>query len=214
MAITATLSQAELQRVAALAYEGLPIRVSLANDTFSAYDVEDTVATWDGIKVSGNGYADFRAVLGTGSYDPSDGRYEMPYIDAEFSATGAGFAYNSIYIVLGTFTSKNLSTVAVASNVVTLTTTTSHGLTTGDIVYITTSPASDYEGWRTVTGTPSSTEFTYSAILPDAGPTAITGTAKKLTEATSLHSLLIENPTKDLAAGQTQTYRILLATDN
>lgn len=214
MAITASLSQAELQRVAALAYEGLPIRVSLANDTFSAYDVDDTVATWDGLKLSGNGYSDFRAVLGTGAYDPSDGRYEMPYIDAEFSATGAGFTYTSIYIVLGTFTSKNLSNVSVSSNVVTLTTTTAHGLTTGNIVYITTSPASNYEGWRVVTGTPSSTEFTYSAVLPDVGSTAITGTAKKLTESTALHSLLVEDPNKNLAAGQTQTYRILLATDN
>lgn len=214
MAITASLSQAELQRVAALAYEGLPIRVSLANDTFSAYDVDDTVATWDGIKVSGNGYEDFRAVLGVGAYDPSDGRYEVPYIDAEFAATGSGFTYNSIYITLGTFTSKNLSSVSVSSNVVTLTTTTSHGLSTDDIVYITTTPASDYEGWRVVTGTPSATEFTYSAVLPDVGSTAITGTSKKLTENASLHSLLVENPTKDLAAGQTQTYRILLATDN
>lgn len=214
MAITASLSQAELQRVAALAYEGVPIRVSLANDTLDAYDVEDTVATWDSIKVSGGGYADFRAVLGTGSYDLSDGRYEMPYIDATFTATGAGFSYDSIYITLGTFTSKNLSTVSVSTNVVTLTTTTSHGLTTGDIVYITTTPASNYEGWRTVTGTPSSTEFTYSAVLPDIGSTAITGTSKKLTEATALHSLLVESPIKNLAAGQTQTYRILLATDN
>ena len=102
MALTATLSQKELERVAGLAYEGEDIRVSLANDPGSTLSSESTVAACDALKVSGGGYADFTDTIGSGSYDGSDERYEMPAIDALFSATGVGFTYNTIYVVIGT----------------------------------------------------------------------------------------------------------------
>jgi hypothetical protein len=213
MAITATLSQAELQRVASRAYEGLPIRVSLANEAVETLTVNSAVSSWDALQLSGNGYATYRTVIGTGSYDVGDNRYEMPFIDAEFSATGAGYSYNKIYIVLGSFTTSNLQTVAVSSNVATFTTTSAHGLTNGDIVYIDTTTASGFEGYKTATVV-NSTTFTINVVTPDAASTSISGTCNKLTESVSLHSLLTETPTKNLAAGQTQTYRILLATDD
>lgn len=214
MALTATLSQAELERVAQLAYEGLPIRVSLANDPTASLTAESTVAECDALKISGNGYLDFRSVISTGTYDAGDARYELPYIDAVFTATGAGYSFDSIYIVLGTFATVNLSSVEVTSNVVTITTATAHNLTTSDIVYLDTTPNGLYEGYRVVTGTPTSTTFTYSSVTGDLASTPLTGTASKLTEETALHSLLEETPIKNLAAGQTQTYRILLATDD
>jgi GTP cyclohydrolase III len=63
MALTASLSQKELERVAQLAYEGYAVRVSLANDVGATLDAEDTVAAWDALKVSGSGYADFRRLF-------------------------------------------------------------------------------------------------------------------------------------------------------
>lgn len=213
MAISATLAQAELQRVAGLAYEGFPIRVSLANEAVETLTANSSVSSWDALQISGNGYSSYRAVIGTGVYDPADQRYEMPFIDAAFTATGAGYSYNKIYIVLGAFTTSSLQTVAVSSNVATFTTAAAHGLTTGNTAYIDTTTTSIYEGFRTVTVV-NSTTFTINIVAPDVGSTAISGTCNKVTEATSLHSLLTESPLKSLSAGQSQTYRIMLATDD
>lgn len=213
MAITASLSQAELQRVAQLAYEARPIRVSLANEAVETLTVNSPTSSWDAIELTGNGYTSFRTIVETGAYDSSDARYEMPFIDATFTATGVGYSYNKIYIVIGDFSTVSLSTVAVSSNVATFVTSSAHGLTTGDTVYLDTTPDSIYEGYRTVTVVDSTT-FTISIVTGDVGTTSITGTCNKLTESSSLHSLLTESPLKSLAAGQTQTYRILLATDD
>lgn len=102
MAITVTLSQKEMERVAGLAYEGQDIRVSLAYDPGSSLSSESTVAACDALKISSGGYSDFTDTIGTGSYDGADGRYEMPQIDAVFTATGAGYTYNTVYVVIGT----------------------------------------------------------------------------------------------------------------
>lgn len=134
MAITATLSQKEMQRVAALAYESKAIRVSLAYDPGNTISSEALVTAWDAAKISGNGYADFTGTIAVGAYDVADQRYEMPQIDATFTATGAGYTYNKVYVVIGTE------------------------------LYV--------------------------------------------------HSVVTENPAIVMAAGQTQTYRIILATDN
>lgn len=109
MAVTVEISPNEFKRIAALAYEGKRIRVSLATVGLSGYDSSSTRAQWDAQKISGNGYADFTAVIGTGAYDASDLRYEMgelagsnTYIDAVFTATGAGYVYDRVYVVIGT----------------------------------------------------------------------------------------------------------------
>lgn len=214
MAITATISQAELQRVAQLAYEGRPVRVSLANDITSTLTAQSTVAACDALKVSGNNYADFYAKLSVGAYDSADARYELPYVDAVYTATGAGYQFNTIYVTLGSLTSVPISTIAVNSNVVTVVTSSAHGLTTNDRVNIDTNTTTVYEGFHVVTGTPSSTSFTYSSVLADVSATSYVGTIGKYTENSTLHSLLREDPLKLLAAGQTQTYRITFATND
>lgn len=134
MAITAQISQKELARVADLAYEGETITVMLCSVGASGYTVESTVANWQSVEKSGNGYVRFTAVASTGSYDATDGRHEVPLIDAAFTATGAGYSFDRVAIYV-------------------------------------------------------------------AG-------------ATYLHSLLTESPAQTLLAGQTKTYRILLATDD
>lgn len=101
MATTVTLSQKEMERVAGLAYEGLGIRVSLANDIGGTLTSESTVAACDALKVSGGGYADFTDTIGSGSYNGTTGRYEMPRVDATFTGTGVGFSYTTVYVVIG-----------------------------------------------------------------------------------------------------------------
>ena len=134
MALTTTISQKELQRVAALAYEGETLKVMLCSVGATGYTAESTVANWQSVEKSGNGYVRYSTTIAAGSYDAVDGRYEMPAIDAAFTATGAGYSYDRI------------------------------------ICYI--------DG------------------------------------ATYIHSLIVEDPNITLAAGQTQTYRIQLVTDD
>jgi hypothetical protein len=134
MAITTTISQKELARVANLAYEGETLKVMLCSVGASGFTAESTVANWQSVEQSGSGYVRFSSVIATGSYDATDARYEIPALDAAFTATGAGYTYDRI------------------------------------VVYI--------DG------------------------------------ATYIHSLIVEDPNIALAAGQTQTYRIQLVTDD
>jgi len=134
MALTTTISQKELARVANLAYEGETLKVMLCTVGLSGYTSESTVANWQSVEQSGNGYVRYSELIATGAYDATDARYEIPAIDAAFTATGAGYTYDRI------------------------------------VVYI--------DG------------------------------------ATYIHSVIVENPNITLAAGQTQTYRIQLTTDD
>lgn len=134
MAISVSISQKELQRVAALAYEGETIKVMLASVGASGFTAESTVANWQSVEKSGNGYVRFSQVIAAGAYDATDARYEIPAINAAFTATGAGYTYDRI------------------------------------IIYI--------DG------------------------------------ATYIHSMIVEDPNIALAAGQTQTYRVNLSTDD
>ena len=134
MALTTTISQKELERVAALVYEGETLKVMLCSVGASGFTAESTVANWQTVEQSGNGYVRYSEVIATGAYDAVDARYEIPAIDADFVASGAGYTYDRI------------------------------------VVYI--------DG------------------------------------ATYIHSLITEDPNIALAAGQTQTYRIQLTTDD
>jgi hypothetical protein len=134
MALTTTVSQRELARVAGLAYEGETLKVMLCSVGVSGFTAESTVANWQSVEQSGNGYVRFSSVIATGAYDAVDARYEIPALDAAFTATGAGYTYDRI------------------------------------VVYI--------DG------------------------------------STYIHSLIAEDPNIALAAGQTQTYRVQLVTDD
>jgi hypothetical protein len=100
MAIVVSLSQKELKRVAELAYEGETVKVMLCSAGVSGFTVESTVANWQTVEQSGNGYTRYSEVVGTGSYNISTSRYEVPSIDAAFSATGAGYSYDRIIIYI------------------------------------------------------------------------------------------------------------------
>lgn len=100
MAITVSLSQKELERIAALAYEGETLKVMLCNVGTTNYTAENTVAEWEAEEISGNGYARFSATIATGSYNTTNGRYELPSIDAIFSAVGGLLDYDTIVLFI------------------------------------------------------------------------------------------------------------------
>lgn len=100
MAITVSLSQKELERVAALAYEGETLKVMLCNVDTTNYTAENTVVQWQAQELSGNGYVRFSVTIGTGSYDTTDGRYEIPPIDAIFTADGGVLSYDRIVLYI------------------------------------------------------------------------------------------------------------------
>lgn len=96
MALTVTLSQREMKRVAGLAYEGETLKVMLCSVGSTGYTAESTVASWQSAEVSGNGYVRFSETIAAGTYDAVDARYEMPAVDALFNATGSGYSYDRI----------------------------------------------------------------------------------------------------------------------
>lgn len=108
---TTTISQKELARLAAAAYEGKSYRVSLGYNNTTGLTSESTTAAWDAVKLSGNGYADVTGTIATGAYDTTDARYEMPQIQAEFTASGGTLTYDTVYVVIDSNTYVHSITV-------------------------------------------------------------------------------------------------------
>jgi hypothetical protein len=100
MTLTAALSQKELERVAALAYEGETLKVMLCSVGGTGYDAEDTVANWQTMEKSGNGYVRYSTTVAAGAYDGTAGAYLLPDIDAAFTATGAGYSFDRVVIYI------------------------------------------------------------------------------------------------------------------
>ena len=115
MATTTTISQKELKRQAGLVFEGKTLKVLLASVGSSGFTSESTVANWQSVEKSGNGYVRYSTTIATGAYDATTGTYKMPDIDAAFTASGAGYSYDRIvlYIEGDTFiiTTPNISSV-------------------------------------------------------------------------------------------------------
>lgn len=217
MALTTAISSWELARIAAAAYEGKQVRVSLANVGSFSYTRESALADWDSIKISGNGYADYKTVIATGAYDNTDSRYEMgaaaganTYVDAQFTATGAGYTFDRVYVVIGSREVSTISNAELSSNVATLTTDTEHGYSVGETVTVSGATNSLFNGAFTITGvTP--TTFSYSRVGANVPSGSSQGSAVVVTEQGYLHSLLTEAPAVIMNSGQTVTYRIQLA---
>ena len=98
MAQTTTISTKELKRQAAAVFEGKTLKVMLCNIGASGYTEESTVANWQSIQVSGNGYSTFSATVTTGSYNTTTARYEIPSINAAFTASGGNINYDTVVI--------------------------------------------------------------------------------------------------------------------
>jgi hypothetical protein len=100
MALTTTISTKELQRVAAAAYEGETLKVMLCQVALTGFTAENTVAQWQTTEISGNGYVRYSELIDPGEYNTTAGRYNLPVVDAEFTATGAGYNYDRIVLFI------------------------------------------------------------------------------------------------------------------
>lgn len=103
MALTTTISRKELERQAAAAFVGQTYTVFLATNTGSL-TTESTASAWIAAKVSGGGYADVTGTIAAGSYSTGNGRFELPVINATFTASGTGYSYDTVCVRIGTAT--------------------------------------------------------------------------------------------------------------
>jgi hypothetical protein len=120
MAITTSISQAELARLAAAAYEGLPYRICLALNGTNAFTANSSLGDWDGVEASGNGYAREEGFIEQGEYDQVNARYQMPQITAEFKATGGSITYDTVYVVIDDGYTETIHSIIVETPNVTL----------------------------------------------------------------------------------------------
>lgn len=98
MARTVNISQKELQRAAAAAYEGKTVKVMLCNVGSTGYNSESTVTNWQSVELSGNGYSRYSATVGIGSYDTNVGAYVIPDVNAAFTASGNGWTHDTVVV--------------------------------------------------------------------------------------------------------------------
>lgn len=117
MAITTSVSTKELERVASLAYEGQTVKVMLCSVGGTGYDENSTIANWQTVEVSSSGYAQYSAVIPSGSYDSVNGFYKIPSIAASFTATGTSYTYDRVVIWIDGATYPH-SIVAESPNIV------------------------------------------------------------------------------------------------
>lgn len=102
MALTIQITPKELERQAALAFEGKAYKVFLAYDPNATLTTASTTAQWEAKELAAaNGYATVTGTLAAGSYNSSLGRYELPTITAQFSGTGAGYVFDTLVVVIG-----------------------------------------------------------------------------------------------------------------
>lgn len=101
MALTITITPKELQRQAALAFEGKAYKVFLAYDPNDTLTTSSTTAEWMAKELAAaNGYAAVTGTIGTGSYNTTAGRYELPTITAQFTGQDVGFVYDVMIVVV------------------------------------------------------------------------------------------------------------------
>jgi hypothetical protein len=100
MVLTTVISEKELERVAALAYEGETLNVMLCEVAAAGFDASSTVAEWQTTELNDFGYARFTTLIPQGSYDGVELRYQIPAIDAEFGAIAPGYEYDRVVVYI------------------------------------------------------------------------------------------------------------------
>lgn len=99
MALIVSISPKELERQAQLVFEGEVLKVMLCNMVSTEYTSTSTVAQWQSIELSGNGYQRYSTTIPVGSYDSVLAYYVIPEISATFSATGL-WSFNRVVIYI------------------------------------------------------------------------------------------------------------------
>lgn len=90
----------ELERAHNAAYTGQSIDVLLCS---GALTIDSTSAACIAAELAAaNGYARFEVVaLGAGAWNPNELRFDGPEIVATFTASGAGYSYDKLVVIVG-----------------------------------------------------------------------------------------------------------------
>lgn len=117
--LTFTVTPKELERQAAAVFHAKPYRVFLALRQDTGLGVGSTSAAWAAEKLTAsNGYADVTGTLASGTYNTNTAAFELPAVTATFTASGAGFTYDTIVVQVDNATYPH--SVALLSESVTL----------------------------------------------------------------------------------------------
>ena len=200
--MTMLITQPELQRQADANFNGLGYRMFLANDTSGLLTDASLATAWLAAEVSGGGYAPVTGVLSGGALNTGNGRWEQPEITWGFEASGIGFTFTHRCLLLSTISTLAIESVAVASNVATVVTTTPHGFSVGDSVVIDAATRNTFDGTRTVASVPAWDSFTFALTATNLSTTAETGTVVKTTRLPKLTAIEAYSSAQVLAAGQ------------
>lgn len=96
MAYTNKISTKELKRQAAACFEGKTLKAMLCSVGATGYTEESTVANWQSVEASGNGYTRYSTTVSAGSYNATTARYEIPVVNAAFTASGGTIGYDRV----------------------------------------------------------------------------------------------------------------------
>lgn len=228
MAVTTTVTQAELARVMATAYTGRQVAVALVNAS-DVPSVNAGIAAWLRYELPpSNGYARFvSSTLNDGAYSAGNTRWQHEPIPVEFTATDGSLSYTHLVAIIGGAATGQVGAALTATTAVNASTdritVTGHGLTTGAPIGITVDSGGTLPGGLTA-GT------LYYALVVDAdtislmvsptGTTAIdltttgTGTLRIRNCAGTIHSVMTETAQVTIAAGQTIAYQFTVAVDD
>ena len=101
MTLTITITPKELERQAVAAFQGKPFKVFLAYNAAALLGISATTAAWQALELPATGgYAPVTGSIGTGAYNTSLARYELPVITAQFTGAGTGFVYDTLVVVI------------------------------------------------------------------------------------------------------------------
>lgn len=99
MALTITITPKELERQAALAFEGKTFKVFLASDPNATLDETSTLAQWEALELpEEKGYAPITGTIGVGAYSAANAQYEIPAIEASFTGLDTGFTHDVVIL--------------------------------------------------------------------------------------------------------------------
>jgi hypothetical protein len=102
MALTVTITPKELERQAALAFEGQAYKVFLVSDPNATLDETSTLAEWEALELAEEkGYAPVTGTVAVGSYSTANAQYEIPAIEASFTGLDTGYTHDVVILSIG-----------------------------------------------------------------------------------------------------------------
>ena len=241
MAITTAMTQAELARVMAAAYEGHAFTACLLNVTGPAPATDAGAATWlqHELLTGTNGYGRWHSgSLPAGTYSTANTRNEQAALSASFSASGGALVYTHILTMVDTYVPNTESppfdgglhgsvtlsatTVDVATEVVTCT---GHNLADNQAVVLTvdsggTMPTGLTAGTLYYVDEVDANTFTLHTATPVASGNIVditatgSGTLRVRRAVGSIYKVVTESNQVTLSDGQSIGYTITLAVDD